>query len=102
MCSCVQIIQNTRLVKARKDYVDSNKEWITAMLGELRSGYFDKQPTFKEWRLIAECRRSKWIIKKGEVHEYAVLKTDDAGIYNWRTKPGLDEICRKFKLWPEC
>lgn len=102
MCTCVEIINDTRLVKGRKDYRDSNREWIMESLPYIRKGdYKGRHPSFAEWRLIAESIRDNWILKKGTLHEYSVLK-NDGGIYQWRTKPGLDEICQKYDFWPEC
>jgi hypothetical protein len=102
MCSCVEVINPKRLVKARKDYKDNNREWILESLDHIRRGdYLGRHLSFSEWRLIAESMRDKWLIKKGDVYEHSVLKMDGE-VYQWRTKPGLDTICRKYDLWPEC
>lgn len=102
MCSCVQTINETRLVKARKDYRDSCADFILDALPDLRSkGYLPKKLTFKQWRLIAECIRDKWVIKKGVAHEVSVNKMD-GDIYTFRSKPGLTNICWDFELFPEC
>lgn len=104
MCTCVETINEKSLVKARKDYEDSNKWFILERLDDFRNGDFypsKKGLTFAQWRLIAESIRDKWIIKRGTLHETAVLKMDDH-IYQWRTKPGLDQICQQYDLWPEC
>lgn len=102
MCSCIQTINNTRLVKARKDYRDSCAEFIMESLSDLRcKNYFSKKLTFSQWRLIAECIRDNWIIKKGTLHEVTVNKMDGE-IYAFRTRSGLTKICWDFELFPEC
>lgn len=104
MCTCVETINETRLVKARKDYEDSNKWFILEVLEDFRKGDFypsKKGLDFTEWRLIAESIRDKWVIRKGTIHESSVLKMDDH-IYSFRTKPGLSDICDRYDLWPEC
>lgn len=104
MCSCVETVSEHSLVKARKDYEDSNKWFVLNRLDDFRRKDFfpSKKPlTFSQWRLIAESIRDKWVIKKGTIHETAVLKMGGY-IYQWRTKPGLDKICQQYSLWPEC
>jgi hypothetical protein len=95
----VEVINNTRLVKARKDYRDGCAEFIMDVLSELRRNEFGKL-SFKEWRSIAESIRDNWKIKKGDLHEVQVCKYDGE-IYSFRSKPGLAKICHKFDLFPE-
>lgn len=102
MCSCIQTINETRLVKARKDYRDSCAEFIFEVLPDLRcKNYLPKKLTFKQWRLIAEGIRDNRIIKKGEVHEVTVNKMDGV-IYTFRSKSGLTQICWAFELFAGC
>ncbi len=100
MCSCVEVINPTKIVKARKDHKDSCKEFIMDVLPDLRTKYYGKL-SFKEWRLIAESIRDGWKIKKGEAHEVQVNKMDGE-IYTFRNKIGLATICFKYELFPEC
>lgn len=99
MCSYVENITPTKLVKARKDYNDDCGEFIMEVIEELREGYFGKL-TFKEWRLIAEGRRDKWRIKKGTMYEVQVNKMDGE-IYSFRARPGLMALCTKYRLYPD-
>lgn len=94
----LQTINEFEKTKARKDYQDNNREWIEAMLSELRGGDF--KLTFSEWRLIAESIRDNWKIKKGQIHDAGVFKHDDH-IYTFRTKVGLCELCMKYELYPD-
>jgi len=100
MCSCVQIINDTKKVKARKDYKDNSREWIMSVIDEIRRKEFGEL-TFAEWRLIAESIRDKWIIKKGQIHEVQVNKMDGE-IYSFRSKLGIARICHKLQLFPDC
>ena|SRR5688572_19272514 len=100
MCSCVEIIRNTKVVKANKDHKDSCREFVLCMLDELRRNECGKL-TFKEWRLIAESIRDKWVIKKGQLHEVQINKMDGE-IYTFRNKIGLASLCHKYELFPDC
>jgi len=100
MCSCVEIINDTRVVKARKDYRDGCMDWIMESLYELRRGDYGKL-TFTEWRLIAESIRDRWLIKKGQPHEVQVNK-GDGHIYSFRSKIGIAAICHKYELFTDC
>lgn len=95
----VEVVQNTRLVKARKDYRDDCAEFIMDVLPELRRNEFGKL-SFKQWRLIAESIRDNWKIKKGTIHEVQICKYEGE-IYSFRSKPGLASICHKFELFPD-
>jgi hypothetical protein len=101
MCRCIETIQEVKLVKARKDYIDDARDFILDSLPELRSGSFAPKLSFKEWRLIATAIRDGWMIRKGEIHQHSVHKMDGQ-IYSWRSKPGLSELCGKYELFPEC
>lgn len=100
MCCCIETISPPRLVKARKDYEDSAGLWIREALSEMRRGWF-KPISFADWRVIAKAKAENWTIKKGEIHEHCVLK-QDGDIYSFRCKPGLNKICLKYDLYPEC
>jgi len=98
MCCFVETITPPRMVKARKDYKDSNQDFIMEALSYLkRSGKL----SFKEWRAIAESIRDKWVIKKGQSHEYAVFKAD-GDIYSFRSKPILNALCSRLNLYCDC
>ena len=98
MCSCVQIIDNIRIRKAKNNYDDSSAEFIIDAIYELRNL---KKLSFSEWRIIAESRKDNWKIKKGQLHEVQVIKMDGK-IYTYRSKTGLISLCSKYKLFPDC
>ena len=95
----IEVINETRIVKARKDYRDGCAEFIIDVLPELRRNEFGKL-SFKQWRSIAESIRDNWKIKKGQLHEAQVCKYEGE-IYTFRNKIGLAAICHKFELFPD-
>lgn len=102
MCTCVETISPTKVVRARKDYKDSCMDYIMESMYYLRRGdYREKKLSFTEWRLIAQSIKDKWVIKKGELHEVQVNKSD-GHIYSFRSKPGLSKICSRLNLWGDC
>lgn len=101
MCCCVQVINDTRIVKARKDHRDSCREFINEHLWDFRNHQIRPNLSFKEWRLIAESIRDNWTIKKGEMYEVQV-NVMDGRIYSFKNKIGLADICHKYELFPDC
>lgn len=101
MCPSVQVINDTAIVKARKDYKDNCREFIEESLTYMRRDRKTYPLTFKEWRLIAESIRDNWTIKKGMLHEVQVNKMEGK-IYTFRSKVGVSEICHKYDLFPDC
>jgi hypothetical protein len=101
MCCRVEVINDTKTVKARKEYRDSCRDWIMESLPYMRRDKESYPLTFKQWRLIAESIRDGWKIRKGELHEVQVNKMD-GHIYSFRSKPGLSDICQKFDLFGDC
>jgi hypothetical protein len=90
----IETITPYRIVKARKEYHDMCREYITAE--PISPGLL----TFKELRQIAIAKQNGWKIKKGELYEFGVFKYDGE-IYAFRSHIGLAGICQKYELWPE-
>ena len=100
MCSCVEVINDTCTVRARKEHIDNCKEFVMEVLPEIRRNEFGRL-SFSELRLIAESIRDNWKIKKGDLHDVQVCKMDGE-IYSFRSKIGMAKICHKYELFPEC
>ena len=51
-------------------------------------------------RKIVLARRAGWRIQPGERYLLQV-QVDGGDVFNVRCKPAMDEICRKYDLYPE-
>ena len=92
----VEVINYSKLTKARKRYEDSCKWFIMDGIDNLRKEHF----TQEEMYIVNKAISENWMIEKGEIHESGVYKYD-GDIYTFRNKIGIAAICQKYDLYPE-
>jgi len=80
--------------KARKDYSCQASEF-----------YLDCGPdglSISDLRIIVKARKNNYKIKKGELHDYCFMKNHDNEIYSFRSIIGMNDICLKYEMYPDC
>lgn len=79
--------------KARKDYHCDASEYVREAIGNINF-------TSEELEIIHSAELQGWIIRKGtKYHREAVVYDGDIGTF--KCILGLENICRKYELYPE-
>lgn len=98
MCSCIQIIEDGEVKKARKVHYCMAFENIKESVLSYRR---DFKLTFSEWRQVIIMRDKHGLILKGESYYWQRNKADD--IYTFKANKAMHDICVKYDLYPcEC
>lgn len=68
----------------------------------IRDALDDRSMKFEisDLRKIVLARRSGWYIQPGERYLLQV-QADDGNVFNVCCKPEMDDICRRYNLYPE-
>lgn len=96
MCSCIQIIRDGEVKKARKLYHDMAWDWIQNSILCYRE---DWKLTFSEWRSIAKMKAKRGKILIGEPY-YWQFNTADGDTWTFRASKEMFAICKKYDLFP--
>lgn len=79
--------------------IAKKKHLCNACLFLFESDYRSLGATISEYRQIISAKRENGYIRPGEAYQEVV--TTDEGMFTFRQKPAIDEICRKYDLYPD-
>lgn len=99
MCSCIRVIRDGNVKKARKGYTCQAFENIKE---SVLCYPIDFKLTFSEWRQVAMMRENGGRIFKGDSY-YWQFNTDGSDTWMFRANKAMHDLCVKYDLYPcEC
>lgn len=66
-----------------------------------RSGYGEVDFSAEDWSIIQAAKEDKWKIKAGEKYRH-VVHVEGGEFSTYRAKLGMDALCSRNSLFPEC